>query len=248
MKEKNKNVLNLIISWFFLLYFVILFVERVQSIIRIISGHYGFFETAYDGYVNIIVILSLVASIILLVLFCKDYFKSLFVIGTPVDYSKVAYVSGVILISGMHHTAFTIAAVQFVSYGMLIVAMILKTVVSSYEIKDKFKLWYSLVYLILFSMAIPVMYHSFISAHTAFHIIEAIAALVLVAMFTTLLRLVFVNSATDLLYIFPLVTMVVFDAVLIIMRWDENVNVFLLIFASLSLVSFVLGKILFKKS
>ena len=65
-----------------------------------------------------------------------------------------------ILISGMVHTEYTIPGIQFASYGALIVAMVLKTIEKTGDGGDNIFMWYSLIYSVMFSMAIPVVYKS----------------------------------------------------------------------------------------
>ena len=123
------------ISWLFLLYFVILSVERVQSLVRAIAQG-GLFPAPFDGFVNLTAILSLCAAVIMLLLFNRSFWQSLVSSAVP-DYSALTITSGVILVSGMVHTGFTIPPIQFAAYGMLIVAMILRTASLSRDAKNR---------------------------------------------------------------------------------------------------------------
>ena len=145
----------------------------------------------------------------------------------------------------MMHTEFTIAPVQFVAYGALIIGMILQTVLNIKSGGNAFRHWFSLTYITAFSMAIPVMYRSNIRLSVLFHVIEAVAAFVLVAFFTLALRRIFTGNANDLLSVIPFASMAVLDAVILALRWTEYVNTFVLIFAILSAVLFAAGKVLF---
>lgn len=242
--EKNSTKINKMISWFFLLYFVILFIERAQSLFRAVSEH-GFFPTAFDAFANITVALSLCAALVLLIFRSGLFFKSLFMAVVP-NYSILTIISGVILVSGMIHTEFTIPGIQFASYGMLIFAMILRTAQLSSKTKNRFVLWYSLCYLTLFSMAIPVVYHSHIELAVLFHIIEAVVMLLLVLSFTIMLRKLFTGKGENLLLWAPFIIMAAGDAVVLWMRWNEEINYFVLIFAVVSAVAFLAGKLLVK--
>lgn len=242
--EKNSTKINKAISWFFLLYFVILFIERAQSLFRAVSEH-GFFPTAFDAFANITVALSLCATLILLIFRSGFFFKSLFMAVVP-NYSILTIISGVILVSGMIHTEFTIPGIQFASYGMLIFAMILRTAQLSSKAKSRFALWYSLCYLTVFSMAIPVVYHSHIELAALFHVIEAVVMLLLVLSFTVMLRKLFTGKGENLLLWAPFIVMAAGDAVVLWMRWNEEINYFVLIFAVLSAVVFLAGKLFVK--
>lgn len=244
-KSKGKNM-NIFISWFFVLYFVILFVERLQSIIKsCVDPSVSLYGNAFNGYTYTLTFLSLGATLILLLFFNNSFWHSLFNNSVLPNYSMLTITSGVLLLSGMVHTEHTLAPVQFVSYGMLIIAMILRTIQTSSGVEVPFTFWYSLIFLISFSMAIPVMYHSNIEHATLFHIIEAIASIALVFFFTYMLHKVFIGEGSNLLYFGPIIVATIFDAVIIAMNWKEKVNGFVLIFIIASVVLFAIGKIIF---
>ena len=242
MAEKKFTKL---ISWLFLLYFLILAGERVQSLVRTISQN-GMFSSLFDDFVNLTAILSLCSAVVILLVFNAGFWKSLFTSFEP-DYSALTIASGVILVSGMVHTQFTISPLQFAAYGMLIAAMILRTLELSGDAESRFVLWYSLGYVTAFSMAIPVVYHSEISGARWFHLVEAIVMLALVASFTIMLRRLFIGFEEDQLMWVPLILMAVGDTAVLWMRWEEEINFFVLIFAALSAVMFAVGKLLFLK-
>ncbi len=239
------NTAKTIISWMFLLYFLVLFFERTQSIVRTMAGSKGLISSGFDGYVNILTILSLTATVVLLAGMNGGFWRSLFVTGAEVNTNMLCITAGVLLLSGMVHTENTIPGIQFAAYGALIVGLIIRSVISASDGAPLFKLWYSLIFLVIFSMAIPVMYHSSIEHAALFHVVEAVAAITLVALFTFMMIRVMNGEGTDLLMWLPFIVMAVFDSVIIAMRWKESINWFVLIFASLSAVLFVAGKIIF---
>ena len=244
--EKSGHSLSLAISWLIMLYFVILFAERVQSMARVVYvGNKGMLSTGFDSYVNVLTCCSLLATLVLLFTINRDFLRSLFDSSVVPDYSRLSITAGVILISGMVHTEYTIAPMQFGAYGMIILAMILRTVETAPAADSRFKLWYSVIYLTVFSMSIPVMYHSHIEQAVLFHVVSAVTALVLVGCFTYMMRLVFIGQAEDLLLTVPFVLMVVLDAAVIGIRWQEEVNSFALIFAIAAAVMFLVGRIVF---
>ena len=242
--DTEKTRLTPWIAWCVLLYFVILFAERAQSVIRVLLDGTSF-ATGFDAYVNTLTVLSLAATEALLVGWDGAFRRALAGRATP-DYNRLSVTAGVLLLSGMVHTEHTLAPVQFAAYGALIVALILRTI----EVApgaDPFKLWYSLVYLTVFSMAIPVMYRTFLPHSAMFHVIEAVSAILLVFFFTVFMRRVFLGDGEDLLQKEPFLVAVVADAIILVLRWPEKVNTFVLIFAALTLVLFVIGKILFRR-
>ena len=175
-------------NWLIMLYFIILFAERVQSIVRSIRDKdVKLFGSGFDSYVYLAVFLSLAAFLVLLAVGNAAFLQSLFTMDMNVyrsiDYRMLSITVGVILVSGMVHTEYTIPGIQFASYGMLIAALVIKTACVNAQAEDRVLLWMSLIYLILFSMAIPVMYHSEIEKAILFHVIEAVVSLALVAAF-----------------------------------------------------------------
>ena len=62
MYASQSQPMNTIISWFFLGYFIILFAERAQSLVRICRGSFAdLYRSRFDGYVNTLTIISLIA-------------------------------------------------------------------------------------------------------------------------------------------------------------------------------------------
>lgn len=246
MSVFQKPFVNSAISWLFLGYFLILFAERAQSLVRIGRNSFGeLYKSGFDGYVDTLSMLSLLSAAVLLLFFCRGFWPSLTHPEVQPDYSMLTITAGVLLVSGMVHTENTVAPIQFAAYGMLIVAMVLRALQLSSGTGSRFTLWYSLIFLTVFSMAIPVMYRSEISNATLFHIIEAAVSLLLVICFTWMLRDLFLGQGSDLLRWVPMILAAAGDAVILAMRWQESVNTFVLIFLIASLVLFAAGKILF---
>ena len=226
------GVSAVVMNWLILLYFIILFAERVQSIVRSIRDKdVKLFGSGFDSYVYLAVFLSLAA-------FTMDMN-----VYRSIDYRMLSITVGVILVSGMVHTEYTIPGIQFASYGMLIAALVIKTVCANAQAEDRVLLWMSLIYLILFSMAIPVMYHSEIEKATLFHVIEAVVSLALVAAFAVLMYKVLIGNAVNLFYVIPVAIAVIGDTIIVAMRWKEKVNGFVLIFLIAASVMWIAGRI-----
>ena len=153
----------MLINWLIMGYFLILFGERIQSLIRSFADkNISMWGNGFSRYVNGVCILSLVVSVILLFTINRDFLKALLSDATPVNTKMICITIGVILVSGMVHTEYTIPGIQFASYGLLIAALVIKTAENNSTADDSILLWLSLVYLISFSMSIPVMYESHI--------------------------------------------------------------------------------------
>lgn len=235
--------MNYAINWLFLLYFVILFAERLQSLIRSAAdGAAGMFQSPFSAYVNILAMLSLVATLVYMAVTQRSFFVSLFT-GQGADYAGLCIAAGILLLSGMVHTEHTVGPVQFISYGALIVAMILRTVEVQGSAGRPAILWLSLAYLVAFSMAIPVMYRSALPHAAVFHVAEAVLSIVLVFAFTFMLRAVFTGCAEWLFYLAPILIALIGDAFLIFFRWNEEINWFVLIAAALSAVLWLVGRL-----
>ena len=234
------------ISILFLLYFVILFIERAQSLLRVAAEGRSF-TSEYAILVNVTAMLSLLMTIIMLIAVNRPFLRSLFTDAVP-DYSVLTITSGVMLVSGMVHTEYTIPPIQFASYGALILAMILRTAELSKTVGNRFSLWYSLIYLTMFSMAIPVIYQLYqatdLSYERVFYLVEANVMLLLVVCFTLMLRRLFIGRGEDLLLWIPFLIMTVGDAAVLWMRWDDEINFFVLIFAVISAVLFIAGRVI----
>ena len=245
--NKNKRIINYIINLSFFLYFLILLSERLISVFLSLSNHINMFSDGFSGYVYLLLFISIIAWFIYLLLNCGDNIKSLFKIDDNLSFKHICIASGILLLSGMVHTEYTIPVIQFISYGILIFGILLKVILINKNSDNKISLWLSFIYLVCLSMAIPVMYRSYIELHTVFHIVEAFASFILVAIFTYLLVLLFDNEENNLFIPWPIEAAIVLDVPIIMMRWNEEINYFVLIFLSVSVILFIIGYIYNKR-
>lgn len=74
--------------------------------------------------------------------------------------------------------------------------------------------------------------------------IEAFTAFILVVIFTCMMMALMNGQAVNLLLWIPFLFMLIMDTLIIAMKWKESVNVFVLIFASLATLLFIVGKVL----
>ncbi len=241
MKNKSKT-LTYFINLCFFLYFILLIAERSISVILSLSNNINLYGNAFDGYVYSLVFLSVVGFLVLLIVKCRPNIKALFKPNEDIKFDWLCVAGGVLLLSGMVHTHYTISGLQFASYGVWILGILLKVISIHSKNENKALLWLSFAYLVAFSMAIPVMYHSTIEAHLFFHILEAIGSIALVAGFTYLLLRLF-NDNGDLFPIWPIILAIVIDVPLIVLRWNEEINFFVLIFIALSTVLYLVGSV-----
>ena len=174
--EKN-TVLSKLKLIGFILYFLILFAERLLAVILspAVGGEYALVSgNAFNYIAYAITALSVVAGLVLMIRVLPKMFVSVFTrkaYDFDANRKSVILAATVILFGGMMHTGFTIAPVQFVSYGFLIAAMVVRTIECCREGKrlaaekdeltaGKFRLRsyasvVSVIYLTLFAMAVP---------------------------------------------------------------------------------------------
>ena len=239
--ERKRQILDYLINLSFILYFLILFTERVISVVLSLVNGFNPFGTIFDGYVYSLTFLSLIAFLVYLLIFCRPALKGIFSLkenDQPIHH--LIFASGIILLSGMVHTEYTIPVVQFISYGILIIGLVLQTILNLEKSQNKVLSWLSLIYLVVFSMAIPVMYRSAIELHVAFHLLEGMASFILVITFVYLLMLLFA-SHNDLFSLLSVALVILFDVPILIMRWNEEINYFLLIFTIGTAALFIAG-------
>jgi hypothetical protein len=239
MKNKSKT-LTYFINLCFFLYFVLLIVERSISVILSLNNNINLYGNAFDGYVYTLVFVSIAGFLVLFILKCRSNIKALFKPNEDLKFDWLCIAGGVLLLSGMVHTHYTISGLQFASYGVWILGILLKVISIHSKNENKTLLWLSFAYLVAFSMAIPVMYQSAIEAHVFFHILEAIGSIALVAAFTYLLLRLF-NDNGDLFPLWPIILAIVIDVPLIVLRWNEEINFFVLIFIALSTALYIVG-------
>ena len=240
--DKKTRILTYLINLSFFLYFIILLVERVLSVVLSIVNGVNLYSDLFNGYTYTLVFISIIGWLVYLIFYCRDNIKALFKFNEDLDYQNLCSASGIILLSGMVHTEYTIPVIQFISYGVLILGILFKVIINHSSSENKPLLWLSFVYLVCFSMAIPVMYRSFIEVNTLFHVLEAFASFLLVGVFTCLLIKIFIGR-DDLFVPWAIALVVALDVPLIVFRWEEEINYFVLIFLSLTVVLFIIGLI-----
>ena len=245
MNQKTKT-LKYLINVSFFLYFLLLLVERTISVALSFANGFNVYGDGFSGYAYTAVFVSIIAFFVYLIWKCRPNIKAIFKMNDGLRFEHLCIAGGVLLISGMIHTEYTISGLQFASYGIWIAGILLQTILNQAKSQNKVLLWLSFAYLVAFSMAIPVMYRSFLEWHLWFHLVEEIGSLVLVAAFTFLLLMLF-QGKDDLFLLSPIILLVVFDVAIIAMRFQEEINFFVMIFAILSFVLFLVGFI-YKKA
>ena len=242
---KKENFVKYIINLSFFLYFLILILERSISISLSIINKFNLFKNGFTIYAYLTVFISITLFIVYTLLFNRKNFNFLFCFNDKIEsisFYHMCASSGILLLSGMVHTEYTISWLKFISYGILIIGIILQTILNNKFSKNKVLLWLSLVYLISYSMAIPVSYECFLEYHLIFHIIQGISTYSLVLLFTLLMMKLFQKENNIFIFEF-FILMLILDSILIALMWKQEINYFVLIFASLSSILFIIEKI-----
>ena len=229
---------------FFVLYFVILFGERVQSIIRSYVNK-SYINDGLTVYMYVLTVVSIVATTVFLLIRQRDMFVGLFTMDeahhNAIDYEMLCIAAGCMLFSGMVHTDYSIPGIQFLSYGSLVAAMALRTSEMA-GTGNRYGMWMSFAYVVAFSMAIPVVYRSNIQHKDLFHVLEIIVSAVTIIAFTMMLREIFTGNGVGIFNFIFIIVAAVGDGIILAMRWKEHVNVFVLVFIVLATVLFAIGK------
>ncbi len=249
--EKKTTVYNVLQCVLFMLYFVILSTERIISL-------FTAFDTAFTGasalggYMTVITVAALVFGWLYLALFARRLF-AVKAEKTGDDFLHPCVAAGILLLGGMVHTEGSIPPVQFASYGCLLLAMLIHTVRSVRLNGQGLLRWFGFAYITAFSMAIPVVYETSCplgscALCTAFYPVECVVSILLVAVFTFMLVKFYKN---DSLFSFSPILFgaaAALDAAVLGLRWHDEINMFVLIFISLTVVIGVVGKILYARS
>lgn len=148
--------------------------------------------------------------------------------------------STALLFGGMMHTGYTLLWLQFIGYAFLIGAMIIRCIEACADSTDRFIPIVATIYLILYSMSIPVCYLSFMESplHELFYVAQFTTVAILVPsfgiMFARLMRtgeVLFSPSFAILLFLLSGAT--------IALRWTEQINWFLLIMTALTILFYL---------
>lgn len=249
-KNKKQLIMNKIMGLGFVGYFLVLLIERILALsfsITVKDDLYFFSNGFFPMTAYIITAISVGVGTIIL---AKPVFDILVKTCKNVEYDfyhhykQLIIGSMVLLVSGMMHTGYTIPVVQFVAYGLLIVSMIIRTIQAYQEREDKFKTIISLIYLVCFSMSIPVCYMTKLNGAiaTSFYVIEFIAVFALIPCFGIMLFNFFKDGVSSF-HPCPLSIMIVLVGLTIGLKWNDEINVFVLIASSATVVTYIVNAI-----
>lgn len=218
---------------FLLLYFLILTVERVISLVTSFTN--GHIFNALDWYMTVLTVLSIVVAYVFIIAKCR--FNDADVFG------KLAIAAGILLLGGMVHTEGTIPPIQFASYGMILVSMAIHTARCVKQHGGAVIRWLSFGYIVAYSMSIPVVYQTGIELSWLFVPLEIVVSAGMVALFTVMLRWFYNGDGEYRFPALPFILALVGDAGVLALRWNEEINFFVLIFIVVTAALFIAGKL-----
>ena len=223
---------------FLLLYFLILTVERVISLVTVFTGDMGSYD-GLDWYMTGLTVCSIAGAYAYMLTRCRFTSKSC----DDGLFGRLSVAAGILLLGGMVHTAGTIPPIQFAAYGMILVSMAIHTAQCVKAHGGGLIRWFSFGYIVAFSMSIPVVYHTGIELSALFIPLEIIVSAGMVAMFTYMLRGFYNGSGEYGFPAAPFAAAAAGDAAVLMLRWQEEINVFVLIFICITAVLFAAGNI-----
>lgn len=234
---------------FLLMYFLILTIERVISLVTVFTGDMGSYDLL-DLYMTALTVAAIVGAYVYMLVRCRftvQHYDNGKVSAAPEleqdVFGKLAVAAGILLLGGMVHTDGTIPPLQFAAYGMILISMAIHTAQCVREHGGGLIRWLSFGYIVAFSMSIPVVYHTSIELAALFIPLEIVVSAGMVVMFTLMLRGFYNGDGEYAFPAAPFAAAAVGDAAVLMLRWNEEINLFVLIFICVAAVLFVAGKI-----
>lgn len=229
---------------FLMLYFVILTAERVISLVKCCVGNFKDFDPL-DYYMMMLTVFAIFGSYIFAVIRCTDAIKKR---EKNADiFSELSIAAGMLLLGGMVHTEGSIPVMQFISYGMILISMAIHTAQNVKKSRNADHKWLSFAYITAYSMSIPVVYHTNIDLAHIFIPIECVVSAGMVAMFTIMLTRFYDGNGENSFSLLPFFVALFGDAAVLFLRWEEEINTFVLIFLCVTTVLWYAGNMMFIK-
>ena len=207
---------------FLMLYFLILTIERIISLATVLTSDIAGYDLL-DLYMSVLTAAAIIGAYSYM--FLKVRFTAKPRSSDKPEQSvfgKLAIAAGILLLGGMVHTDGTIPPIQFAAYGMILISMAIHTAQRVKALGGGVIRWLSFGYIVAFSMSIPVVYHTSIEL---------------------MLRGFYEGDGEYQFPAAPFCAAVVGDAAVLMLRWNEEINFFVLIFICVTAVLFIAGKI-----
>lgn len=253
--NKKASTADYLIYLFYVLYILILFAERTTGLVKgLVDPVYAFYRTEdyVQWYTHILTAVGLIVCLVTSVTVNRYVYAFLFTRSTAyrqkTDYGMMSVSAAAVLLGGMTHTNFTLLWLQFVSYGALLISMLIRTVSAARLFRPdvtKGRLAVSYAYIVCLSMAIPVVYSTQITAWKVFVPLEIVTALLLVFVFCYKLAGFYESGGLVNFGIPSTVFAAAADIALFVLRFNETANYFLIVFLALTVVLFIVGRALY---
>lgn len=235
---------------FILAYFLILSVERIISLVSVFMGDINKHD-ALDWYMTALTLFAIFGAYVYIATkwrvsvqdSVEDSEELPLTFGEN-ELEKLAVSAGILLFGGMVHTDGSIPAMQFAAYGMLLAAMAIHTYQCAKKDGGALLKWLSFAYVTAYSMSIPVVYHTNIQLKYLFIPIECVVSAGMVVLFTIMLKRLFTRKAENNFSLIPFLVAIFGDFAIIILRWDEEINWFVLIFICITAALWFVSNIL----
>lgn len=232
----------------FIIYFVVLLGASLYSLVMSLKN-LGFSEMFGSFNFNFCVYGMMLASIGLFVICFLFTIGKIISVGIEGSFKMLNITAGVLLISGMVNTPYSLDLVKFLAYFALLIGYLLKYLEVIAENEKMGSSIASYVYLVAFSMAIPVVYDSDAAgAHKGFYVIEALSTLFLIGIFTIMAIKLFGNrplSVNNILFCILLLAVVIID-IIVATSTGNKINWFSFISACLAVIAYVAYRVLDK--
>ncbi|MDE7230502.1 MAG: hypothetical protein K2N56_08495 [Oscillospiraceae bacterium] len=246
MQGSRRSAITVLKFVFLALYFLILTAERVISLVICFTNDLSKHDSL-DYYMIALTVLGIFGAYIYGAIKFTDALKH-----SDGDESErrgsvfgdLAVAAGILLLGGMVHTDGSIPVMQFVSYGMILISMALHTVQNVKNTGSAARSWISFSYTVAYSMAIPVVYHTKIELANVFVPLEIIVSAGMVIMFTGMLRRFYNENGENKFFPVWFLFALIGDAAVLALRWQEEINFFVLIFISVTTLLWLIGSIL----
>lgn len=247
MVKAKSSISNTLKFIFLALYFLILTAERVISVVVCFIGDLSRHDSL-DYYMIALTILGIFGAYIYGSVKLRNalhgYEDKDKLRKDGKVFGDLAVAAGILLLGGMVHTEGSIPGMQFTSYGMILISMAIHTAMSVKKHGEPLIRWLSFAYIVAFSMAIPVVYHTKIELAGVFIPIEITVSAGMVIMFTVMLRRFYLENGYCKFFPLWFVFALVGDAAVIALRWREEINFFVLIFISVTAVLWTIGTVI----
>lgn len=242
MKDGTRKTLCYMTNLCFALYFIILAAERLDSLF--VSVAFGeLFATRYSTIIYLALMASVVGAAVCLFVFRNNISFTLDG-AEKSNYKVLCAASGILFVSRLLPTEHTVSWLQSAAYVILVTGIFIRAVTLVVEGKNPIIICVSAAYVVAFSMAIPAVYDTALEYADGFYIAQGAATLITAAAFAYIFSKLF--NGEDVYCIPAIIAVVVFDCVVLAMKWQESENYFILAFMLISVILFAVGKILSK--